>query len=79
MRFIVRLLVNAAALWVATWTSIGYLSGSHIKTIYDTATRYSTYVAIGLVVLAVVIIARRVLRWRGQELTRDRVRAPADR
>jgi membrane protein DedA with SNARE-associated domain len=53
-----------AALWVAVWTSVGYFSGSHINTIYDTATRYSTYFAIGVGVLLVALIARRVLRVR---------------
>ena len=60
------LLFNAfgAALWVAVWTSIGYLAGSHIDTIYNTATRYQTYfaVAVGLVILA--LIARAVWRAR---------------
>jgi membrane protein DedA with SNARE-associated domain len=53
-----------AALWVAVWTSVGYFSGSHINTIYDTATRYSTYFAIGVGVLLVALIARRVVRVR---------------
>ena len=81
MRWARFLLFNAigAALWVATWTSIGYLSGSHLNAIYDTATRYSTYLAIALAVMAFVIIVRRVRRRRGQGLTHERVRAPADR
>jgi membrane protein DedA with SNARE-associated domain len=60
------LLFNAigAALWVAVWTSIGYFSGSNIDTIYKDATRYSTYLAIALGVLALVYIARRVIRFR---------------
>ncbi len=53
-----------AALWVAVWTSVGYLSGSHINTIYNTATRYSTYVAIALGVLLLAYIARRAVRVR---------------
>jgi len=46
------LLFNAlgAALWVATWTSIGYLAGSHVETI----SRYFTYFAVAA---AVVIVA----------------------
>lgn len=81
MRWTRFLAFNAigAALWVATWTSIGYLSGSHLNAIYATATRYSTYFAIVLAALALVIVARHVLRRRGQGLTRERVRAPADR
>ena len=53
-----------AALWVAVWTSVGYLSGSHINTIYDTATRYSTYVAIALGALLLAYIARRTVKVR---------------
>jgi membrane protein DedA with SNARE-associated domain len=53
-----------AALWVSVWTSVGYLSCSHINTIYDTATRYSTYVAIALGALLLAYIARRVVRVR---------------
>ena len=60
------LLYNAigAALWVGVWTCIGYFSGSHINAIYNTASRYSVYLAIafGLVVLA--LIARHVVRVR---------------
>ncbi len=60
------LLYNAigAALWVGVWTCIGYFSGSHINAIYDTASRYSVYLAIvfGLVVIA--LIARHVVRVR---------------
>src|ERR1700752_2788403 len=42
-----------AALWVAAWTSIGYFSGSNIDSIYNTASRYSTYFAIAVGVLIV--------------------------
>jgi membrane protein DedA with SNARE-associated domain len=53
-----------AALWVGTWTTIGYFSGSHINTIYDAAARYSTYLLAALAVLLVAYIARRLLRRR---------------
>jgi membrane protein DedA with SNARE-associated domain len=53
-----------AALWVATWTSVGYLSGSHINSIYDTATHYSTYVAIALGALLLAYLARHLARVR---------------
>ncbi len=53
-----------AALWVALWTSIGYFSGSNINTIYATASRYSTYLAIVVGVLLLVYIARRIVRSR---------------
>src|SRR5882757_1887562 len=39
-----------AALWVGTWTSVGYLAGNHIDTIYNYVTRYSYYALIVLVV-----------------------------
>jgi membrane protein DedA with SNARE-associated domain len=50
-----------AALWVAVWTSVGYLSGSHINTIYHTATRYSTYLAIAAGALILTYIAHRLI------------------
>jgi membrane protein DedA with SNARE-associated domain len=53
-----------AALWVTVWTSIGYFSGSHINTIYDTASRYSTYVAIAFGVFVLAWVARRIVRAR---------------
>jgi len=60
------LLFNAigAALWVAVWTSVGYLSGSHINTIYYDATQYSRYLLIALGALLLVYIAHRVVRVR---------------
>jgi membrane protein DedA with SNARE-associated domain len=62
------LLFNAlgAALWVAVWTCIGYFSGSHINTIYDQATRYSTYLAIAFVVLVLAYIAWRLWKRRAR-------------
>jgi membrane protein DedA with SNARE-associated domain len=65
------LIFNAigAALWVLVWTSVGYFSGNHIDTIYNDATRYSTYLAIALGALLLVYIARHVVRVR-------RARAP---
>jgi membrane protein DedA with SNARE-associated domain len=53
-----------AALWVAVWVSIGYFSGSHIDSIYNTATRYSTYFAIAAAVFIGAVIARHVIRAR---------------
>jgi membrane protein DedA with SNARE-associated domain len=53
-----------AVLWVGLWTSVGYLAGNHLTTIYGTAHRYEIYLAaaVGLVVLGV--IARHSLRRR---------------
>jgi membrane protein DedA with SNARE-associated domain len=53
-----------AVLWVAVWTSVGYLAGSHITAIYDAVTRYSLYVLIGLALVVAAVIVRTVVRRR---------------
>ncbi len=53
-----------AALWVGVWTSVGYFSGSHIKTIYDDVTRYDLYFAIAVGLLVLAAITRHVVRRR---------------
>jgi membrane protein DedA with SNARE-associated domain len=53
-----------AALWVAVWTTVGYVSGSHINSIYSTATRYQLYLLIAVVVVVLALIARWWLRRR---------------
>ena len=60
------LLFNAlgAALWVGTWTSVGYLAGDHIATIYHQIGRYSFYLLGAAAVLVVVLIAVRYRRRR---------------
>jgi membrane protein DedA with SNARE-associated domain len=60
------LLFNAigAALWVAVWASVGYFSGNHINSIYNAATRYSTFLAIAVVLVIIGLIVRRILRAR---------------
>jgi membrane protein DedA with SNARE-associated domain len=55
-----------AALWVGTWSAVGYLAGSHITAIYEQVSRYSLYVAIGLAALLLALIARAVLRRRAR-------------
>jgi membrane protein DedA with SNARE-associated domain len=66
MHWLRFLIFNAigAALWVLVWPSVGYLSGSHIDTIYNAATRYDTYLAVAVGVLLLAYVARRVLRVR---------------
>ena len=59
-----------AALWVAVWTSIGYLAGNHITTIYDAITRYSLYVLIALAAAVIALIIRTVVRRRSAEAGR---------
>ncbi len=53
-----------AALWVGVWVSIGYFSGDHIDSIYNTATRYEAYfgILVGLAILA--FVGRRVFKWQ---------------
>jgi membrane protein DedA with SNARE-associated domain len=63
-----------AALWVATWSCVGYFSGSHIDTIYHDATRYDSYFAIAFAVAAALWLGWRVLRHRRRRL--DRAPAP---
>ena len=62
-RFVVFNAIGAA-LWVGVWTSVGYFSGSHLKTIYDDVTRYDLYFAIAIVLLILVAIVRHVMRRR---------------
>jgi membrane protein DedA with SNARE-associated domain len=51
-----------AAVWVASWVSLGYLAGDHIGAIYSDASRYSLYVLIALVVVLAAYIVVRVRR-----------------
>ncbi|MEA2147488.1 MAG: hypothetical protein QOG59_3075 [Solirubrobacteraceae bacterium] len=60
-----------AALWVGVWTAVGYFSGNHITAIYNTATQYSTYLAIVVGVLLIAFIARRVWRARRRRRAED--------
>lgn len=53
-----------AALWVTTWTCVGYLSGSHIDSIYHAVTRYSTYFGIAVVLMIFAYVALRLRRRR---------------
>src|SRR5215472_7834407 len=56
--------VIGAAIWVATWVTIGDLAGDHIDTIYADINRYSLYVFGALVALLAGYIAWRVIRRR---------------
>jgi membrane protein DedA with SNARE-associated domain len=67
MRWRRFLVFNAigAALWVAVWSGVGYLSGNHINTVYDDASRYSTWLGIGAATILVsYLIGRRAVRRR---------------
>lgn len=59
--------VIGAALWVAVWASIGYFSGNNINTIYNDATRYSTYLAVAVGVLVLLLIVRHLMRRRRRQ------------
>ncbi len=50
-----------AALWVGTWSAVGYLAGHHIQAIYTQANRYALYL---LAAAALAIAALIVRHWR---------------
>jgi membrane protein DedA with SNARE-associated domain len=62
-RFLVFNAVGAV-LWVALWSTMGYLAGNHIGTIYTDAVRYSLYLLLALAVLAAAWLARVMIRRR---------------
>ncbi len=53
-----------AVLWVGTWTTLGYLAGDHIVTIYNYFTRYSLYVLIAAAIAVAALIVRAAIRRR---------------
>ena len=53
-----------AALWVATWTSVGYLAGNHIQAIYTQASRYALYLLAAAALAIAALIIRHQLRLR---------------
>ncbi len=53
-----------AALWVGAWSAVGYFSGNHITTIYNTASQYSTYLAIAVALAIIALIVRQLVRHR---------------
>ncbi|HEV3174062.1 MAG TPA: DedA family protein [Actinocrinis sp.] len=55
-----------AVLWVGTWTSVGYLAGGHIETIYRQVGRYSLYLLASAAVIVIVLIVVRHRRRRNQ-------------
>ena len=60
-----------AALWVAVWTCVGYFSGNHITSIYNTATHYSLIFGIVVGVLILGYIAFRVRKARAERAERS--------
>jgi membrane protein DedA with SNARE-associated domain len=63
--------------WVTVWTSVGYLSGNHINTIYNTAKQYELYFAIAVGALLIAYIARRIYRSRKQRTAAPTADKPA--
>jgi len=53
-----------AVLWVCTWAGLGFLAGENIVEIYATFEHYKWYVIAAIVVVAAVLITRRVRRGR---------------
>lgn len=47
-----------AALWVGLWTTVGYVAGDHLTSLYGQAHRYETYLAIAVGIVALVLFAR---------------------
>ena len=60
-----------AALWVATWVSVGYFSGNHIDSIYNTAASYQAYFGIAVALVLLALVGRRVWRWRAGRRVRE--------
>ena len=56
-----------AALWVGTWTAVGYLAGNHIQAIYTQANRYALY----LLAAAAAAIVALVIRHRRRRARRE--------
>ncbi len=51
-----------AALWVGVWVSVGYVSGSHIDTVYAVISRYLIYVLIAVALVLIALLARHLVR-----------------
>jgi membrane protein DedA with SNARE-associated domain len=62
MRWLKFLGFNAlgAVLWVCTWATLGYLAGEHIVGIFAAFDKYKWYAGAVVVVLAAIVITRRV-------------------
>jgi membrane protein DedA with SNARE-associated domain len=58
-----------AALWVGTWTSVGYFAGDHIETIYRQVSRYSLYLLAAAVAFVIVWVIVRYRRRRERRTT----------
>ncbi|MFG2816807.1 DedA family protein [Streptomyces sp. NPDC048410] len=51
-----------AVLWVGLWSTLAYVAGSHITTVYDEIVRYQRYVLIGAGILVAALVVRHLVR-----------------
>ncbi len=56
-----------AAIWVGTWSAVGYLAGNHLDAIYAQVKRYELYLLIALVVIVVGLVGRHLIRRHGRQ------------
>jgi membrane protein DedA with SNARE-associated domain len=57
-----------AAMWVTVWTVVGYLSGSHINSIYYAATHVAKYLALAVAVSLLGYLGHRLIRHRRADM-----------
>ncbi|MBV9058995.1 MAG: DedA family protein [Pseudonocardiales bacterium] len=53
-----------AAVWVAVWTSFGYVAGGHLGEIYERFSRYQILVLVVIGGLILAVVAHRLWRWQ---------------
>ncbi|MEU9342915.1 DedA family protein [Streptomyces sp. NPDC048278] len=56
-----------AALWVGLWTSLAYVTGTHITAVYDEISRYQLYALVALGALVTALVLRHLLRHRHRD------------
>ncbi|MGI8452098.1 MAG: DedA family protein [Streptosporangiaceae bacterium] len=61
-----------ALLWVATWLTVGYVSGRHIDAVYSTISRSLLYILAGAAAILAVLLLRHVERRRRKPRDQDR-------
>ena len=68
---VVHLVVHPLVERVCTWAGLGYLAGENIVQIYAAFERYKWYVIAAIVLIAAILVTRRVGRTRpGRRLVR---------
>ncbi|MGH7639883.1 MAG: DedA family protein [Candidatus Dormibacteria bacterium] len=66
--------VLGAALWVALWTTVGYVAGHHINAIYSQIVHYEFYFGIGVAVVFLAYVGHRLWARHRRRLSADRRR-----